>query len=279
MKPNLPLCALAASLLVAPGFAQQIPEELLDDEHVREELGVNRFTTPSIKRLFEDLDDLGTLPYEKLKRDLPKSVDRDRSKVALTLGTLISEGFLVVQTEKVSELEDVGRIILKQAKVLGAGMRVTKHTKSILENSTLGEWDKLKEELAKTQKDVEGEMVLLRDVDIAHLVSLGGWLRAFEIAAVTASDPYSEKKAEKLCRNELIAYFIQTLQGLEPTLSERPHIITLVEGLEEILAELGGFDPEAEAKAEEQAKVIPNAEQTAALAKKAHNLVKLIGGE
>jgi hypothetical protein len=196
--------------------------------------------------------------------------------VALCLGTLISEGFLIVQSEKVSELETVGRCILKQAKVLGAGMRVTKHTKSILENSALGEWDTLKNELAKTQKDVEDEMVLLRDIDIAHLVSLGGWLRAFEIAAVTASDPYSEKKAKKLSRNELVAYFIQTLEGLEPNLSSRPHIISMRDGLEGILADLGGFDQEAEAEGTAVEPTVPNAEQTVVLAKKARALIEII---
>ena len=32
--------------------SQEVPEDLIGDEHVREEFGVNRFTTPSIKKLF-----------------------------------------------------------------------------------------------------------------------------------------------------------------------------------------------------------------------------------
>ena len=124
------------------------------------------------------------------------------------------------------ELEHIGRAVLKQAQVLGAGKRVTKYTKSILESSVLGKWDKLKEELSKTQADVEAEMVMLRDVDIANLVALGGWLRAFEIAAVTTSINYSEAKASKLSRTDVIAYFLETLQGLEPKLRQRIHCST-----------------------------------------------------
>lgn len=272
MKFMIFIGSFAFGTLVAQ--AQEIPADLIGDEHVREEFGVNRFTTPSIKKLFEDLDSMGTLSYDKLKRDLPKTVPRDRSLVALGLGTLISEGFLVVQAEKVSELEKVGRSVLKQAKVLGAGMRVTKHTKSILESSGLGEWEKLKTELSKTQADVEAEMVMLRDVDIAHLVALGGWLRAFEIAAVTAGDPYSEKKAELLARTDLIAYFIETINGLEPKLQERPHMTALSVGLSEILEDLGGFDPEAE----DAKPKIPTEAEAAALAKKARGLMKIIEG-
>jgi len=33
-----------------------IPDDLLNDEHVLEEFGGNQFTTPSIRKIFEDLE-------------------------------------------------------------------------------------------------------------------------------------------------------------------------------------------------------------------------------
>ena len=186
---------------------------------------------------------------------------------------LISDGFLVVQSEEIEELENIGRAVLKQAQVLGAGKRVTKYTKSILENSVLGKWDKLKEELSKTQADVEAEMVMLRDVDIANLVALGGWIRAFEIAAVTTQKNYSNEKAVKLARTDLIAYFVETLQGLEPKLRERAHLIQINKDLESLLASLGGHDPESE---NPQPKIIPTKEDVAELAKKARAILAII---
>ncbi len=253
--------------------SQEVPEDLIGDEHVREEFGVNRFTTPSIKKLFEQLDELGELPYAELKREIPKTIPRERTLVALGLGTLISDGFLVVQSEEIEELENIGRAVLKQAQVLGAGKRVTKYTKSILENSVLGKWDKLKEELSKTQADVEAEMVMLRDVDIANLVALGGWIRAFEIAAVTTQKNYSNEKAVKLARTDLIAYFVETLRGLEPKLRERAHLIQINKDLESLLASLGGHDPESE---NPQPKIIPTKEDVAELAKKARAILAII---
>ena len=253
--------------------SQEVPEDLIGDEHVREEFGVNRFTTPSIKKLFEQLDELGELPYAELKREIPKTIPRERTLVALGLGTLISDGFLVVQSEEIEELENIGRAVLKQAQVLGAGKRVTKYTKSILENSVLGKWEKLKEELSKTQADVEAEMVMLRDVDIANLVALGGWIRAFEIAAVTTQKNYSNEKAVKLARTDLIAYFVETLQGLEPKLRERAHLIQINKDLESLLASLGGHDPESE---NPQPKIIPTKEDVAELAKKARAILAII---
>lgn len=214
--------------------AQEIPADLLEDEHVREEFGVNKFTAPSIKKIFEDLDSLGDLPYEKLKRPIPAKTPSDRTRLALELGGLIADGFLVVEAEKILDLEAVGRALWKRAKVLGAGTRLSSHTKSLLENSALGDWTQLKEELAKTQKDVEAEMVLLRDVDAAHLISLGGWLRAFEIACVTALDPFDAKKAKILGRVDVAEYFLMSLQTLEPKIQETEHIQKLTAGVEQL---------------------------------------------
>ncbi|MES2705991.1 MAG: hypothetical protein V4726_05245 [Verrucomicrobiota bacterium] len=219
----------------APG-RPVVPDDLLEDDHLKEEYGVNQFTTPSIRKIFGQLESLGTLPYDKLKRPLPKSTASDRSLVALSLGVLIGDGFLSVQTEKVSDLEDIGRAVLKHAKTLGAGARITEHAKSLLENSALGDWKTLREDLAGTQKDVEGEMVLLRDVEVAHLISLGGWLRGLQIASGTAADPFSPEHANVLARADLLDYFSAVLAELNPTLQKRPHVKTLRTGMEELHA-------------------------------------------
>ncbi|RYD34515.1 MAG: hypothetical protein EOP86_10805 [Verrucomicrobiaceae bacterium] len=238
----------------SPGGKPVVPDDLLEDEHLREEYGVNQFTTPSIRRIFGQLEALGTLPYDKLKRPLPKSTASDRSLVALSLGVLIGDGFLSVQSEKVSDLEDIGRAVLKHAKTLGAGARITEHAKSLLENSALGDWKTLREDLAGTQKDVEGEMVLLRDMEVAHLISLGGWLRGMQIASGTAMDPFSPEHAALLARADLLDYFNAMLAELNPTLQKRAHIKTLRASLEELHSLISL--PEGKAFTEEQVKTI-----------------------
>ena len=265
----LTICHSSASFSQdLPKILPVVPDELIDDPHVREEFGINPFTTPSIKKLFEDLDDLGTLPYDKLKRDYKAVSSRDRSINALNLGMLISDGFLVVQSEKIAELPEVGKQVLAQAKYLGSGMRVTRHAKKLLENSNLGDWDKLKSELAATQVDVEADMVMLRDVDVAHLVALGGWLRAFEIVATTSLDPFSAKKASKLVRPDLVQYFHEILQGLEPDLREKKHIQGLIAGVGE-LREMLDLPPDT--KLDEA--------RTEKLLKKSQELIRLINDQ
>jgi hypothetical protein len=212
-----------------------IPEDLIGDEHLREEFGVNEFTTPSIGKLFEMLDSLGTLSYEKLHRKISDQTPSDRVVVALSLGALISDGFLVVQCEKVEAMEDVGRALLKHAKALGAGARVSKHTQSLFEHSLRGEWKDLRAELATTQADVEGEMVQIRDVDIAHLISLGGWLRAFQIATQSVEDGYQPERTRQLARRDIAEYYLMSVETLHPDLLEMAPLKRLKKGLEELM--------------------------------------------
>lgn len=212
-----------------------IPEDVVGDEHVREEFGVNEFTTPSIRKLFDMLNHVGKLSYDDLKRPFTDKTPADRVLVSMGLGTLIADGFLIVQCEKVEEMEPVGRAMIKYGKALGAGNRMNKHTQSLFEHSLKGDWQDLRVELAKTQADVEAEMVQLRDVDIAHLISLGGWLRALEISTKSINDNYTEEKTRQLTRRDIAEYYLMSLDSLHPSIMKNPALQNLRKGLQELI--------------------------------------------
>lgn len=231
-----------------------IPEDVVGDEHVREEFGVNEFTTPSIRKLFDMLNHVGKLSYDSLKRPFTDKTPADRVVVSLGLGTLIADGFLIVQCEKVEEMETVGRAMIKYGKALGAGTRMNKHTQSLFEYSLKGNWQDLRVELAKTQADVEAEMVQLRDVDIAHLISLGGWLRALEIATQSINDNYTEEKTRQLTRRDIAEYYLMSLDSLHPSIMKNSALQELRKGIEEMLPLVDV--PEGKALTQDEVKVL-----------------------
>ena len=208
-----------------------VPEDLIEDAHFREEVGINDFTTPSIQKIFAQLGELGPLPFDEVRQDAASPPSEDRLGVALSLGVLIADGFLAVQCERFGEMEALGKKVLDHAELLGTGTHIKPHSKALLENASLQQTEKLKEELAKTQRDVEREMADLRDVDIAHLVSLGGWGRAFQIGCATVSANFSAETARKLARTDIIGYYQAQLETLHPKLQERPQIIAIREQL------------------------------------------------
>lgn len=246
VKPRLAWLIGLFAALVLPLAAQEegsplkgdIPADLLDDPHVREELGVNEFTAPSIAKLFDTLQFLMPLPIADTERKMPARMPLDRADLAVELGFLIADGFLVVQAGQMEKVEDLAADLTRYGKALGAGERVNRHAASLLESAKKQEVEQLKKELAATQRDVELELVSLRDADLAHLISLGGWIRALEVSSVAVDKQFSPERARKVMREDIADYYADTVSSLEPKISERPNYIQLRDLLITLKAEM-----------------------------------------
>jgi len=227
---------LAASLLAAPLSLSQdeaatespvIPADLLDDPHVREELAINEFTAPSIARIFDSLESLAPLPMADYTREIPERMPLNRADLAVELGFLIADGFLIVQVGELGKVENLASQLTRYAKALGAGERVNRHAASLLESAKDQEVEQLKKELSATQKDVELELVTLRDADLAHLISLGGWVRALQVASGAVDKQFSEERGREVMREDIADYYASIVGSLEPRIAERPNYVEM----------------------------------------------------
>ncbi len=233
----------------AAGPNGEIPKDLLDDAHVREELAVNEFTAPSIAKLFDTLQFLMPLPIAEVERKMPARMSQDRADLAIELGFLIADGFLLVQAEQLDKVEEMAKDLTRYGKALGAGDRVNRHAAGLLESAKKTDVAQLKKELSSTQRDVEEELVTLRDADLAHLISLGGWIRALEVSTVAVDKQFSPERARKVMREDIADYYSDCITGLEPRISERPNYLAmrdLLAGLRTEMTLKDGEDPTPE---------------------------------
>src|SRR5204863_9802335 len=95
----------------------------------------------------------------------------------------IADGFLIVEVERKNLVENFGRVLMEQAGARGVGDGVMRHSASLTELGRRGAWQQVRQQLISTQTDGEQAMIELRDEKMAHLISLGGWLRGLEISA------------------------------------------------------------------------------------------------
>ncbi len=229
------LFAFLSFVLICPALGQKnIPPNNPDLDHIREELGINQFTAPSIGLLFDELAALQPIPFDKVWRNLPDTIPQDRPRIALNAGQVIADGFLAVTARKQSRIESVSRHLLKLARGLGVGEHVTKHSKGLLEFVVRERWDDAKKELTKAQGEVEAGMMALKDEELAHLVSLGGWLRGLEITATVVTQNYAPARARTLVQPELLDYFRDRVSTLNPHLKQTAVIGTITRNLEAI---------------------------------------------
>jgi hypothetical protein len=254
--PALPGLSLICTLFVAGSgpaalLAQEKPET--SAEYEREELGVNPYTAPSVADIFQQLDDLRPLPFEQLKREFPQAMHSGREQMGLVFGGLIADGFLIVECQKQNLVEDLGRVLLRQARSLGVGDRVMRHSASLTDLGKRGDWTAVRRELIATQNDVEQAMTALRDQKLAHLISLGGWLRGLEIAAGAVEAKYSPERAATLWQRDLINYFAEEMTTLPPPLARTPLFEKLRNGIAAIRTLLNHAPPDKMSLAEVKA--------------------------
>jgi len=261
------ILAVASGLPAQDGSTEAIDAELeaSSSEHMREELGVNPITTPSIQEILKDLEVFRPIPFDLLESANREASFSNRLQTAMHFGSLVADGFMFTLAERPKDIESVGRALIRQSRALGVGDRLTKRSKSLFELSDKGDWLGMRQELVRTQEDVETSMMELRDEEMAHMISLGGWLRGFQIGATSTAGEYTPAKAAVLGRVEIMEYFLDRLDTLHPRLKKTEVVSTIVariKSIREVALEAQGAPPTA-AQIERMRKLADEAEAAA----------------
>jgi hypothetical protein len=214
---HFPFVGVALRFLITVAFvpcvlAAGIPADLIDDPHVREEMGVNAYTAPSLGKIIEDLAFLrpSLLPntFDKARLEANYS---NRFQLALNFGALIADGLIMAENEVPEGYNNLGRALLKQARALGVDEEMLRRSQSVRDLAEHKKWGALRKELVGAQREVEAGLVRLRDEEIAHFIALGGWLRGLEASTAAVQADYSPQRAAKLLRPDLLEYFTERL--------------------------------------------------------------------
>ncbi len=202
---------VAVLALASRGLAQEAKPPL-----------VNQFTAPSIEGLLQRAVELQPIVLEKVWREPPAHAPQERPRLALLAGSTMADAFLVVACEKRARVDAVGRALLRCAKALGFGDRISARSRHILEAADKDRWVEVRHELVKTQNEADDALRALHDDDLVQLLALGGWLRGLEITSGCVADRYTPERARLLDRPELAIYFLAKLDALTPRLRATP---------------------------------------------------------
>jgi hypothetical protein len=182
---------------------------------------------------------LQPLPFEKVWRNPPAHPPQERARLALMMGRLIADGFLVVAAERANKAEPVGRSLLKMAESLGFGAKIRSRGKAVIDEAKKEHWAKARLELVLTQADADAALRALNDEELVTLVALGGWLRGLEITTTSVADEYTPQRAAMLWRPALAKSALVQLQSFKPATREAPIVRTVREALEKIAPIVG----------------------------------------
>src|SRR5438132_591759 len=108
------------------------------------------------------------------------------------------------QAESRQNLFDVDLVLVDLAgHDVGRADSAMRHSASLTELGRRGDWAAVRNELIATQADVEQAMIEQHDQKLAHLISLGGWLRGLEISSGAVTENFSAHRAKVLAQPDL----------------------------------------------------------------------------
>lgn len=255
-------------------IAQETGDDMAQDMsegaegHQREELGVNDTTAPGIQKILIDLDSFQPIPMKLVESNDLTATFPNRFQTAMHFGSLVADGFVIVINERPQSVQNLGRALLRQSRALGVGDSLTKRAASLIDLGQRGDWQKLREELVKTQADVEQAMMNLHDEEMAHLISFGGWLRGFQLALNATGDNYTPQRASGLGKLDVMSYFIDRLDTLNPRLKRTPLVSLLLSKLKTIysIASSAGERPPSQSEVKDMRDLV-NEMEAAAMSK------------
>lgn len=230
-KYFLAVCSLFLSSFALGQMPRIIDDNIINDPHFREEHGLNSITRPSIEEIFQQLQFLSPLPVLEVPYKIPERMPEDREILAIHTGQLISEGFIAVQSGDMKKVQTIATSLSKYSNAIGAGEKMKGHAARILALTEKQDIDNLKKAIAKTQLDLEKELILLQDIDLAHLISLGGWIRAFEVSSASVLKNFTEEKAKSLFRDDIVDYYEYALNSMNPELKKKTYMQTILKDI------------------------------------------------
>jgi len=175
---------------------------------------VDDVVVPVPSEVFNVLDKLGSPNWRGQLRDSYGKNTGKREQVALLLGTVIADGFVAVEAEDCEKVKEIGRDVLNLASAINVREAVIARSKSIMDKAEKRKWKDVRREFDGALQDVRGAMIELNDVDLAHLVSLGGWIRGTEVLTNLIIQEFHPEKAELLTQPELVAYFSKRIDAM-----------------------------------------------------------------
>jgi hypothetical protein len=155
-------------------------------------------------------------------------------ELSLIFGTVIAEGFVAVQAQDKKAVEDIGREVINLATALGLKKAVNPHAQSIMDAVDKNDWRGVRKEFDLTQSTVRTEMERMQDNDLAHCVSLGGWLRGTASVTSVINKAYTTDGAELLNQPMLVDHFSKAVDSMADPVKNSRLISAIAKGLTKI---------------------------------------------
>ena len=223
---SLPRPVLAVlPALVIPAFS--MAESELSAAQLKQVVRVESVTIPMPGEFFAAINKQSRPNWKQFVRTGVPQTAVSRTQIALTLGTLVADGYIAVEAQDSQAVKNIGKEIINLAKKLNVSQSVLGRGNSINDFAENNDWNALREELEATQNEVKLDMQEQKDDRLVTLVTLGAWLRGTEIISGLIETSYTPESARLLRQPAIIDYLLDQVARLPEAMKTDPLIVSL----------------------------------------------------
>jgi hypothetical protein len=234
-----PFAAALALLTVPPVFAAgETPKSLTPAE-----MKTDNYILPPPEEVFMALRGVTTIDFGKICAAIAKDPNSARSKFnndaakAANLGMRVADAFVAVQAKDSSALRRASDVIEILSLELSADLSLRNKIAVANKLADEGKWNELRTILESVRVDVLDEMKANKDKDSVTLATVGGWLRALNIATAALCENYTPDATKILRQPQLVNYLKSRLDALGPKAKAAPFVQKIL-GQMDVIAKL-----------------------------------------
>jgi hypothetical protein len=173
---------------------------------------VEALTLPSAGEFFVAMAKAGRPNWSPVGRVAISMSASERPQIALSIGLLLTDGYLAVETQNSQDMKNISRDGLEMARRLNVGENVLSRGLSLTDFAENNEWNSLREEIEAAQNEVKISLSEQKDDPLAFLISLGSWLRSIQAGATLVSANYDPEPAALLRQAPLARIYQERLE-------------------------------------------------------------------
>lgn len=230
MPRTAPLLAALAVAAALPAFAANEPPKPLTPA----EMKTDNYILPPPEEVFMALRGASKIDFAKICATIAKDPLASKSKFnndaakAANLGMRVADAFVAVQAKDSNALRRASDVIEILSLELSADLSLKNKIAVANKLADEGKWNELRTILESVRVDVLDEMKANKDKDSVTLATVGGWLRALNIATMVINDNYTPEATKILRQPQLVAYLKKQLEGLGPKARDVPFVKKII---------------------------------------------------
>ncbi len=221
-----PIFAALTLVTAPPAFAAgETPKSLTPAE-----MKTDNYILPPPEEVFMALRGVTTIDFGKICAAIAKDPTSARSKFnndaakAANLGMRVADAFVAVQAKDSSALRRASDVIEILSLELSADLSLKNKIAVANKLADEGKWNELRTILESVRVDVLDEMKANKDKDSVTLATVGGWLRALNIATSALCENYTPDATKLLRQPQLVNYLKSRLDALGPKAKAAPFV-------------------------------------------------------